>query len=143
MYIHFLAQSSSFLSEWPNHLNLFLFRTLSIASIPQLHTSFLLSRRDTTHPPNHSHLCPLQHWFMPLLHWPCRTSIHHATSVTAPIGFICGSCLWSNVQSTLKLGGWGRIFVIPAYCLFWTKCSVKSLSELAEQFKKKSSVSTN
>ena len=28
--------------------------------------------------PNHSNLCPLQHWFMPLLLWPCLTFMHHA-----------------------------------------------------------------
>ena len=36
---------------------------------------------------NHSHLCPLQHQFMPLLHWPCLTSKHHAASDLAPIDF--------------------------------------------------------
>ena len=55
--------------------------------IPRLCTTFLLSQRGTTHPPNHSHLCPLQQRITPLLHWPCLTSIHHAASDTAPIDF--------------------------------------------------------
>ena len=88
IHAHYLTQSSlSFLSTKLNHLNLFLFRTLPIGSMPILSlisTSFLLSQRGTTHPPNHSHLCPLQHRFMPLLHWPCLTSIHHAALDTAP-----------------------------------------------------------
>ena len=83
IYMHFLTQTSlPFLSTWPNHLNLVLFRTLSAASVSILSLS---SQSGTTHLPNHSPLCPLQHQFMPLLHWLCPTSIHHAASDTVPI----------------------------------------------------------
>ena len=67
---------------------------------------FLPSQRGPTHPPNHWNLCPIQHRSMPLLHWPCLTSIQHATWDRAPIDLTFQfeqrsfeSQVWDNSQN--------------------------------------------
>ena len=89
-YINALPTQSSFSflstkSTWPNHR---LSDCLYAHPISLLHTSFLLSQRVTSYPPNHLHFRLLHHHrFMFLLHQPCLTSIHHATLDTVHIDF--------------------------------------------------------
>ena len=59
---------SSFCNTFPSHLNLCY--QFNPHYLPQLYTRYLISRRHTAHPSQHSHLCPLKSSYLFSIHTP-------------------------------------------------------------------------
>jgi len=92
--VHFFTQSSSsFCNIFPYHRNLFCCSTEIRSSNLSLSLNYLLGNGtlscsftvQTTHPSNHSHLCPLECHLIFVSYRPGLTSVQHTTSNTTAV----------------------------------------------------------